>query len=123
MLPSKIVWIAQLGSLTSLVYSKMVPVPAANRISAYARDEDVERTYIPGNVPSHGSKAMNMLTRMNNLDPMDASTSLDPETHTDKAIFPVPYKSGWTTSANRFENVENVPLSDSALGVSRVERG
>jgi hypothetical protein len=40
-----------------------------------------------------------------------------------KAIFPVAYQSGWTTSRSSFPNVKNVPLSDPALGVNRVSGG
>jgi hypothetical protein len=39
------------------------------------------------------------------------------------AVFPVTYKSGWTTSSSRFNNVQNLALSDSALGVNRVSGG
>ncbi|KAG8838867.1 hypothetical protein FRB91_007347 [Serendipita sp. 411] len=52
-----------------------------------------------------------------------SSTATQRRAGTAQAIFPVAYQSGWTTSKSKFSNVQNVKLSDKALGVERVSQG
>jgi hypothetical protein len=42
---------------------------------------------------------------------------------TQHAIFPTPYRYGWTTSTSNFDNVQNIELSDHTLNVHRVSSG
>jgi hypothetical protein len=42
---------------------------------------------------------------------------------TQHAIFPTPYRYGWTTSTSKFDNVQNLELSDHTLNVHRVSGG
>lgn len=59
---------------------------------------------------------------VNAIDDVEAQ-SRRRQTQSNKALFPVGFRYGWTTSSSRFSGVQNVPLTDDALRVERVSSG